>query len=594
MAAAGQEGPLEEGPVAKRSLHAVHSSLVSLPRSRRLAGAIGAVTLAALAVGVVLGADLPGSSKGASRTNATGAATVQRRDLVATDTESGTIGYANPQTVYNRLTGTITSLPTVGQVIKQGQTLYQVDNSPVVLFYGNTPAYRDLNSSVSSGPDVQELNQDLVNLGFDPNHQITVNNTWQAATTSAVESWQASVGEAQTGTITLGQIAFLPGSQRVTSVQAALGSTGSSSGGGSGSGASSSGTSGSGASGTGTSGSGGSGSSGSSSSSGTGTSSTGTSAPTSGPVTPQPEFVSLSTSGSGAPAPSAASTDASATTAASAQCKGSKGQLLPPQACHIGSSSTSAANMQLAVLLALLKAETAELQSQRSRSSSSAPSGASAARPSGASSSARPSGAPSSASSAGRSGTSGGAGAGGGAGTSGASTPPNAQPILQTTSTQPVVTVNLDATKQTEAVVGEPVTVQMPDGSNRNGKITNVSPVAQTSSSSSSSSSSGAAGGASSTPSSVVPITIAITGRHNIRGMDQAAVSVNFEQQVSKNVLSVPVTALIATAGGSYAVQEATAPHALIPVTPGLFAAGFVQVSGPGVYDGLQVTDSQG
>jgi hypothetical protein len=59
-------------------------------------------------------------------------------------------------------------------------------------------------------------------------------------------------------------------------------------------------------------------------------------------------------------------------------------------------------------------------------------------------------------------------------------------------------------------------------------------------------------------------------------------------------VLSVPVTALLATQGGGYAVQEAGPPHKLVPVTPGLFAAGYVQISGPGVQDGMQVTDSQG
>ena len=75
-------------------------------------------------------------------------------------------------------------------------------------------------------------------------------------------------------------------------------------------------------------------------------------------------------------------------------------------------------------------------------------------------------------------------------------------------------------------------------------------------------------------------MTITLTGHRKIHGLDQAAVSVNFEQQKATNVLSVPVTALLATAGGGYAVQEAAAPHRLIPVTPGLFAAGYVQISG--------------
>jgi hypothetical protein len=56
----------------------------------------------------------------------------------------------------------------------------------------------------------------------------------------------------------------------------------------------------------------------------------------------------------------------------------------------------------------------------------------------------------------------------------------------------------------------------------------------------------------------------------------------------------VPVTALLATAGGGYAVESAAAPHRLIPVTTGLFAAGYVEISGRGIHPGLQVTDSQG
>jgi len=156
------------------------------------------------------------------------------------------------------------------------------------------------------------------------------------------------------------------------------------------------------------------------------------------------------------------------------------------------------------------------------------------------------------------------------------------------------VTVQLDATKQSEAVVEEPVTVQLPDGSTVNGKITEVSPVAQSSSSSSSSGSGAGGAGSSSAPSATIPVTIALTGHTRLSGLDQAAVSVNFAQQSANNVLSVPVTALIATQGGGYAVQEATPPHSLIPVTPGLFAAGYVQISGTGIYPGLQVTDSQG
>jgi hypothetical protein len=98
----------------------------------------------------------------------------------------------------------------------------------------------------------------------------------------------------------------------------------------------------------------------------------------------------------------------------------------------------------------------------------------------------------------------------------------------------------------------------------------------------------------SSNSGSTIPVTVTLPRRRSGAGLDQASVSVNFAQARANHVLSVPVTALLATAGGRYAVQAAVAPHKLIPVKTGLFAAGYVQISGRGIYPGLRVTDSQG
>jgi hypothetical protein len=182
--------------------------------------------------------------------------------------------------------------------------------------------------------------------------------------------------------------------------------------------------------------------------------------------------------------------------------------------------------------------------------------------------------------------------------------------VLQTTSTHLVVTVNLSASSQSEAAVGRRVTVQMPAGNTVAGTITAVSRVAQSSSGSgnggngnsgsggnggnSGSGGNGGSGSGSGGSSSTIPVTIRLAGHHTGAGLDLASVSVSFAQQRATNVLSVPVTALLATSGSSYAVQQAAAPHQLIPVTTGLFAAGYVEISGPGIYPGLQVTDSQG
>ncbi len=153
-----------------------------------------------------------------------GAATVQRRNLVATDTESGTLSYANTQTVYNRLSGTITWAPQIGAIIKPGHTLFDVDNKPVLLMDGSTPAYRNLSATDLTGPDVYELNKNLVDLGYNPDG-IVVDDTWQTATTAGIDALQYHLGETETGSLTLGKVVFLPGQQMVQAVDTTVGST---------------------------------------------------------------------------------------------------------------------------------------------------------------------------------------------------------------------------------------------------------------------------------------------------------------------------------------------------------------------------------
>ena len=164
---------------------------------------------------------------------------------------------------------------------------------------------------------------------------------------------------------------------------------------------------------------------------------------------------------------------------------------------------------------------------------------------------------------------------------------------MTTSSTKLVVTVDLSASSQSEATIGERVGVEMPDGSTVGGHVTAVSPVAQASTSGAGGGGAGGNGGSGS-GGSTVPVTIVLDRRARGGGLDQASVSVNFVQRKARHVLSVPVTALLATSGSSFAVQEADRPRRLIPVTTGLFAAGYVEISGSGIHPGLRVTDSQG
>jgi hypothetical protein len=90
----------------------------------------------------------------------------------------------------------------------------------VVLLYGSTPAYRTL-SAGARGPDVAELNRDLVALGYATRAQLRPGSAVFAwATTVAVEKLEAALGVPRTGWLTLAQAVFEPVAVRVTSVPA--------------------------------------------------------------------------------------------------------------------------------------------------------------------------------------------------------------------------------------------------------------------------------------------------------------------------------------------------------------------------------------
>jgi hypothetical protein len=107
--------------------------------------------------------------------------------------------------------------------VVQGQPLYSIDGTPVVLLYGSVPAYRGLTEGMS-GADVRQLNADLVTLGetttaaLDPN-----SDTFSWATAVALGRLQAALGVERTGSLALGQAVFAPTAARITAVSATLG-----------------------------------------------------------------------------------------------------------------------------------------------------------------------------------------------------------------------------------------------------------------------------------------------------------------------------------------------------------------------------------
>ncbi len=113
-----------------------------------------------------------------------------------------------------------TALASVGQTITRGQSVYSLDGRPVPLFYGTTIPYRALYLGVSNGPDVAELQENLIALGFGS----SASGHFDASTQAAVEAWQRSLGLPATGVVALGDFAVEPGPLLVTTVSATLGS----------------------------------------------------------------------------------------------------------------------------------------------------------------------------------------------------------------------------------------------------------------------------------------------------------------------------------------------------------------------------------
>ena len=142
--------------------------------------------------------------------------------------QAGTLTYrarsdGSPYSVINQARGTYTKLPAVGQVISQGHVLYRVNDRPVVLLHGSTPAYRTL-SAGATRPRRGRAQRGSGRARLCHPAQLSPRSaSFGSATTTAVEKLQAALGVTQNGTLTLGQAVFEPTAVRVTTVSAQLG-----------------------------------------------------------------------------------------------------------------------------------------------------------------------------------------------------------------------------------------------------------------------------------------------------------------------------------------------------------------------------------
>ena len=141
---------------------------------------------------------------------------VTQETLLDTSTTAGELGFGPTTTASNRLSGTVTKLPSVGDIVIRGKSLYEVDDMPVTLMYGALPAYRELRDGVE-GADVEQLEANLTALGYTG---FDVDEEFTSTTAAAVEQWQEDLGLDETGVVALGSVVFAPAKVRIGSLTA--------------------------------------------------------------------------------------------------------------------------------------------------------------------------------------------------------------------------------------------------------------------------------------------------------------------------------------------------------------------------------------
>ena len=163
---------------------------------------------------------------------------------------------------------------------------------------------------------------------------------------------------------------------------------------------------------------------------------------------------------------------------------------------------------------------------------------------------------------------------------------PGDQPYLVTTTTR-VATVPV--TPELPSVSpGEAVSIVMPDGSTTPGHVSAIGALAPGQGGSGN-------GGGGSQPQASAAITVLPEDPASTGTGVGTAIQVSLTTQSARNVLAVPITALLALAGGGYGV-EVVAPsgsHHLEGVTTGIFTGAQVQITGGDLSVGTKVVVAQ-
>ena len=95
-----------------------------------------------------------------------------------------------PSSLKMNTAGLITTLPQPNTQFKEGDVMFTASGRPVMVLQGGVPAYRDMVPG-TSGADVEQLEEAMKRLGFDPGD---VDGIYDEKTGAAVAKWYQSKG----------------------------------------------------------------------------------------------------------------------------------------------------------------------------------------------------------------------------------------------------------------------------------------------------------------------------------------------------------------------------------------------------------------
>jgi peptidoglycan hydrolase-like protein with peptidoglycan-binding domain len=155
-----------------------------------------------------------------------------------------------------------------------------------------------------------------------------------------------------------------------------------------------------------------------------------------------------------------------------------------------------------------------------------------------------------------------------------------AGPLLTYTGTRRLVTASLKEHDKELAKVNTKVTVSLPNGKEVPGTVVSVQTPTEDQ--------------ASPGQEPTLDVVVALKDQASVNGLDDGQARVRFVVQERKDVLMVPVGALLALAEGGYGLQVINgASSQVVSVSTGLFANGNVEVSGVGIREGMVVGMAQ-